>query len=51
MIEEERTEHMALGGILLFLLLADQIPGQKQDAITVPMDKSRFYFELLPLQP
>lgn len=30
-LEEERAEHMVLGGILLFLLPADQIPEKKQD--------------------
>lgn len=28
-LEEERAEHMVFGGILHFLLLTDQIPGQK----------------------
>lgn len=30
-LEEKRTEHMVLGGILIFPWLTDQIPGQKQD--------------------
>ncbi len=42
-LKEERAEHMVLGGILHFLLLKDQIPGQKNkmEVITVPMDWSR----------
>lgn len=28
-LEEERAEHMVLGSILFFLLLADQIPTRK----------------------
>lgn len=39
-LKEERAENMVLRGILHFLLLKDQIPGQKNkmEVITVPMD-------------